>query len=192
MSETVSDFRSDTVTKPTAAMREAMAAAEVGDDVFADDPTVNALEARFAEVLGKEAALFCPSGTMANQIALRLHTRPGDEAIVDPEVIDLTCDERLISERGEYPTRQPLPRSSFKKPLPAHSPARFLTFSQPWSPPRDLVPLPHPRPSGLILATGGDVGAAEDVYPFSVDGGRRLNEKRIELQPYVTNGQLFR
>lgn len=68
----------------------------------------------------------------------------GDEAIVDPEVIDLTCDERLISERG------------------------------------------------LILATGGDVGAAEDVYPFSVDGGRRLNEKRIELQPYVTNGQLFR
>ena len=116
----------------------------------------------------------------------------GDQAIVDPEVIDLTCDERLISERGEYSTRQPLPRSSFKKPLPAHSPARFLTFSQPWPPPRDLAPLPHPRASGLILATGGDVGAAEDVYPFSVDGGRRLNEKRIELQPYVTNGHLFR
>lgn len=83
MPDRPSDFRSDTVTRPTAAMRAAMAAAEVGDDVFADDPTVNALEARFAQVLGKEAALFCPSGTMANQIALRLHTRPGDEAIVE-------------------------------------------------------------------------------------------------------------
>tara|TARA_B100000768_G_scaffold177639_1_gene192124 strand:- start:2248 stop:2526 length:279 start_codon:yes stop_codon:yes gene_type:complete len=56
----------------------------------------------------------------------------------------------------------------------------------------DPAPLSLSSAPGLILATGGDVGAAEDVYPFSVDGGRRLNEKRIELQPYVTNGQLFR
>ncbi|MHC5018653.1 MAG: threonine aldolase family protein [Planctomycetota bacterium] len=83
MPDAPSDFRSDTVTKPTDAMRDAMAAAEVGDDVFGDDPTLNALEARFAEVVGKAAALFCPSGTMANQIALRVHTRPGDEAIVE-------------------------------------------------------------------------------------------------------------
>ncbi len=75
------DLRSDTVTKPTPAMRRAMADAEVGDDVFGDDPTVKALEARTAELLGKEAALFVPSGTMANQIAVGVHTRPGDELL---------------------------------------------------------------------------------------------------------------
>ena len=115
----------------------------------------------------------------------------GDEAIVDPEVIDLTCDERLISERGEYTPRQPLHRSSFKKPpRKLSSPVfDFLSASPSFA---DPAPLSLSSVPGLILATGGDVGAAEDVYPFSVDGGRRLNEKRIELQPYVTNGQLFR
>lgn len=77
------DLRSDTITQPTPAMREAMAKAEVGDDVFGDDPTVQRLEARVAEVLGKEAAVFTPSGTMANQIALRAHTEPGDEILVE-------------------------------------------------------------------------------------------------------------
>ena len=72
------DLRRDTVTLPTRAMREAMAAAELGDDVYGEDPTVRALEARTAELLGKEAALFFPSGTMANQAALQLHGRPGD------------------------------------------------------------------------------------------------------------------
>ncbi len=76
------DLRSDTVTRPSAAMRAAMAAAEVGDDVYREDPTIRALEERVAEVLGKAAALFVPSGTMANQIALLGHCRPGDEAIV--------------------------------------------------------------------------------------------------------------
>ena len=76
------DLRSDTVTRPTAAMRAAMAGAEVGDDVWGEDPTAAALEAQAAELLGKEAALFVPSGTMANQIALLLHCRPGDEVIV--------------------------------------------------------------------------------------------------------------
>ncbi|MBI1385742.1 MAG: aminotransferase class I/II-fold pyridoxal phosphate-dependent enzyme [Rhizobiales bacterium] len=71
------DLRSDTTSRPTAAMREAIARAEVGDDVFSDDPTVNRLEAETARLVGKEAALFVPSGTMANQIALRLHLRPG-------------------------------------------------------------------------------------------------------------------
>ena len=77
------DLRSDTITQPTPAMREAMARAEVGDDVFGDDPTVARLEARTAEILGKEAAVFTPSGTMANQLALRAHTEPGDEILVD-------------------------------------------------------------------------------------------------------------
>lgn len=77
------DLRSDTVTRPTDAMRDAIARAEVGDDVYGDDPTVNALQARTAAMFGKEAALFVPSGTMANQIALRTHTEPGDEIIVE-------------------------------------------------------------------------------------------------------------
>ena len=77
------DLRSDTITRPTPAMREAMAAAEVGDDMFGEDPTVAKLEARVAELLGKEAAMFAPSGTMVNQLALRAHTEPGDEVILD-------------------------------------------------------------------------------------------------------------
>ena len=77
------DLRSDTVTKPTAAMRRAIAEAEVGDDVFGEDPTVNELERLTAEVLDKEAALYVPSGTMANQLAVRLHTRVGDELLMD-------------------------------------------------------------------------------------------------------------
>ncbi len=74
---------SDTVTKPTPGMLNAMLAAEVGDDVFREDPTVNALEAKCAALFGHQAALFCPSGTMANQIALKVHTRPLDEVICD-------------------------------------------------------------------------------------------------------------
>lgn len=77
------DLRSDTVTQPTAAMREAMAKAVVGDDVYGDDPTVNELEAVTAELLGKEAAVFVPTGSMSNQIALRTHTEPGDLVVIE-------------------------------------------------------------------------------------------------------------
>ncbi len=77
------DLRSDTVTKPTDAMRAVMATAEVGDDVYGDDPTVRALEARTAELLGKEDAVFVPTGSMSNQIAIRTHTEPGDLVLID-------------------------------------------------------------------------------------------------------------
>ena len=77
------DLRSDTVTQPSPAMREAMAQAVVGDDVYGEDPTVNRLEATAAQLLGKETALFVPTGVMANQLSIRLHTRPGDEVIVE-------------------------------------------------------------------------------------------------------------
>jgi len=79
------DLRSDTVTQPTPAMVRAMAAAPVGDDVFGDDPTVNRLQAEVARMLGKEAGLFLPSGTMANQIAVKCLTEPSDEVILDRE-----------------------------------------------------------------------------------------------------------
>src|SRR5580658_776405 len=86
------DLRSDTVTRPTPAMREAMARAEVGDDVYGEDPTVNRLEEEVAALLGKEAALFVPTGTMGNQIALQIHTRRGDEVILGEDA-HLSADE---------------------------------------------------------------------------------------------------
>jgi threonine aldolase len=83
MNNAVIDFRSDTVTKPTAGMREAMFAAPVGDDVFGEDPSINLLEEKTAALFGMQAGLFCPSGTMTNQIAIKCHTQPGDEIICE-------------------------------------------------------------------------------------------------------------
>jgi threonine aldolase len=77
------DFRSDTVTQPTQLMREAMMQAKIGDDVFGEDPSVNELESLSASIFGMESAIFCPSGTMTNQIAIKCHTQPGDEVICD-------------------------------------------------------------------------------------------------------------
>ena len=91
------DLRSDTLTKPTAAMREAMARAEVGDDVYGEDPTVNRLEARAAEIFGREAALFVPTGTMGNQIAIRLHTRPGVEVICESRAHVLDWEMGMVA-----------------------------------------------------------------------------------------------
>src|SRR5438874_8021747 len=81
----VVDLRSDTVTKPTPEMRRAMAEAEVGDDVYGEDPTINKLEQRAAEIFAREAAIFVPTGTMGNQIAIKIHTQPGQEIV---------CEER--------------------------------------------------------------------------------------------------
>lgn len=83
MTEPIVDLRSDTVTRPTPAMRRAMAEAEVGDDVYREDPTVNRLQERAAQIFGREAALFVPSGTMGNQAAIKVHTRHGQEVIAE-------------------------------------------------------------------------------------------------------------
>jgi threonine aldolase len=80
---TMIDLRSDTVTKPSPGMRRAMAEADVGDDVFGEDPCVNRLQEVTARLLGKEAALYVPSGTMANQLCIKVHTQPGDEIIME-------------------------------------------------------------------------------------------------------------
>src|SRR5689334_1539417 len=79
------DLRSDTVTRPTPEMRRAMADAEVGDDVYGEDPTINRLEQRAAEIFQREASIFVPTGTMGNTIAIKIHTKPGQEVI---------CEER--------------------------------------------------------------------------------------------------
>lgn len=108
------DLRSDTVTRPTKGMLDAMFTAKVGDDVFEEDPTVIALENKVANMFGKEAALFCPSGTMTNQIAIKVHTLPGDEVICDKTAhiynyegggiaSNSGCSVRLLDgDRGRY------------------------------------------------------------------------------------------
>jgi len=106
------DLRSDTVTRPSAAMRRAMAEAEVGDDVYGEDATVNALQEEAAALMGFEAALFVPSGTMGNLIAVQLHAQRGTEAIVDNysdqfrapnvvEVVPMSLEEIFIAIAGE-------------------------------------------------------------------------------------------
>ncbi|MGC4852322.1 threonine aldolase family protein [Micromonospora sp. DT4] len=99
------DLRSDTVTRPTAGMREAMAAAEVGDDVYGEDPTVNALEAEVAALFGHEAALFAPSGSMANQIALQLLVPPGDELLCDADAHVVTYEIGAAAAYGGISSR---------------------------------------------------------------------------------------
>lgn len=108
------DLRSDTVTRPAKDMLQAMFAAEVGDDVFGEDPTINKLENIAAGMFGMEAALFCPSGTMTNQIAIKVHTQPGDEVICDKlshiyhyegggVALNSACSIRLLDgERGRF------------------------------------------------------------------------------------------
>ncbi|MCE2832789.1 MAG: beta-eliminating lyase-related protein [Chitinophagaceae bacterium] len=112
------DFRSDTVTRPTPEMQEAMHMAPLGDDVFGEDPAINALEGMASDLFGMEAALFCPSGTMTNQIAIKCHTQPGDEVICDLDshiyqyegggiAFNAGCSVRLLSgDRGRITAEQ--------------------------------------------------------------------------------------
>jgi len=96
-SSSIIDLRSDTVTKPTPAMRAAMASAEVGDDVYGEDPTVNRLESRAAEIFGREAAIYVPTGTMGNQIGIRLHTDHGQEVICEARSHILDWEMAMMS-----------------------------------------------------------------------------------------------
>jgi threonine aldolase len=99
------DLRSDTVTRPTAAMRAAMAAAEVGDDVIDIDPTVQRLQHRCAELLGKEAAIYMPSGSMTNQIAIRLHCQPGDEFLCETDCHIYNYEQAAFAQLSGVATR---------------------------------------------------------------------------------------
>jgi len=172
------DLRSDTVTKPTPAMRAAMASAEVGDDVYLEDPTVNRLEARAAEVFGREAALFVPSGTMGNQTAIRLNTQHGQEVIcearshiVEWEIAMASafsgCQLRTIpAERGELTWRDIEPHITGKHYHRA---------------PTGLIALEntHNMAGGTVtpLAVMEEIwaGAKERGLPVHLDGARIFN-----------------
>lgn len=100
------DLRSDTTTRPSAAMRRAIAEAEVGDDVYDDDPTIHRLQERSASIMGKEAALFVPSGTMSNSIAIKVHTKPGDEILLDQDAHSMINEVALPATIAQVLTRQ--------------------------------------------------------------------------------------
>ena len=146
------DLRSDTVTQPTPAMRAAMAAAELGDDVFGDDPTVNALQARIAAMLGKEAALFVPTGTQSNLCALMAHCQRGEEFIVGQMAHTYRWEGGGAAVLGSIQP-QPLPQQADGsialadiaaniKPDDAHfPPTRLLALENTWG--GQVLPLPY-------------------------------------------------
>ena len=148
------DLRSDTVTKPTAAMRAAMAAAEVGDDVYGEDPTVNRLEERAAEICGKEAALFVPTGTMGNNIGVKVHTQHGQEVICESRGHVLNYELAMIAWFSGC-----VPRAISADDGILH-----------WEHIRKAIrPLgPHASPTGLVHLENTHNMAGGTVYPMDV------------------------
>lgn len=164
------DWRSDTVTRPTEAMRRAMAEAEVGDDVLGDDPTVRRLEEATAALLGKEAAVYMPSGTMCNQVALRTHTEPGDEVLLDAEA-HILCYESGAPAALAGVTTRPLPGrrgifaaadliAAIRPPGPTYIPAKLC-----------CVENTHNRGGGSIWP----LNALAEVAAAAMERGLRLH-----------------
>ena len=170
------DFRSDTVTQPTGAMRRAMYEAEVGDDVYGDDPTVNRLEALAAEMLGKEAALFVPSGAMGNQVAVMAHTGRGGEVILDvashimgSEVAGVAalsgCQVRPLTFQGGMPDAATI-RAAIQTPNIHHPETQLICIENALSSGR-VVPLDIMRDIYAMAQAAG--------LPVHVDGARLFN-----------------
>ncbi len=173
----IADFRSDTVTRPTPEMRRAMAEAEVGDDVFGEDPTVNQLEARAAEILGKEAALFVPTGTMGNQTAIKAHTQPGQEII---------CDDRshvVLFEMG-------MP-AVFSGCLIRGVPTSDGILS--WSDvaARLRYPTDHFQGTGLVVIENTHNMAGGTVYPLATIAEIAENAHAAGIQVHMDGARLF-
>jgi threonine aldolase len=135
------DLRSDTVTKPGVEMRQAMANAEVGDDCYGDDPTANKLEEEVAGILGKEAAVYMPTGTMTNQVAIRAHTEPGDAILFDQHahIYQLQCGAPFALS-GVHPRLLPGVRGIFTpEDVAANVPLGHPFFPKAWAPPSKLL-----------------------------------------------------
>lgn len=159
------DLRSDTVTRPTPEMRQAMAEAEVGDDVYGEDPTVNRLEQRAAEILGKEAALFVPSGTMGNVIAIKLHTRHGQEVICEARSHVFDWELAMMAWFA----------GCLARPIPGEH--GILTWEK--IRPHVREPGPHWAPTGLIVIENTHNMAGGTVYPPEIT--REICEGAHEL-----------
>jgi threonine aldolase len=172
------DLRSDTVTRPTKAMRAAMAAAEVGDDVYGEDPTLNLLEASAAQIFGREAALFVPTGTMGNQIAIRLHTQPGQEIICESRshIVDWEmamaaafsgCQFRTVTAERGIVTWKHI-ESAVKRATTNNAPTGLISLEN-----------SHNMAGGTVtpLTVFGEIwnGAHEIGLPLHLDGARIFN-----------------
>jgi threonine aldolase len=172
------DLRSDTVTRPTPAMREAMAAAEVGDDVYGEDPTINRLEQRSAEILGREAALFVPTGTMGNQIAIRMQTEHGQEVICESRAHLMDWEMAMVSAFSGCQLRTiSADRGILTWPLIQPFISRGLSFH----PPTGLIALEntHNIAGGTVtpLEVTEEIlaGAKDAGLPVHLDGARIFN-----------------
>ena len=185
------DLRSDTVTKPTAAMRQAMANAEVGDDVFGDDPTVNALERDVAAMFGHEAALFCPSGSMANQIALQLLVPPGGELLAGADAHVVTYELGAAAAIGGISTRTwPSVGAALD---PDQIAAMIRPPGYPSVPTRAIaVEQTHNLGGGSVVDLGTLRGLrAVAGLPLHCDGARIWHAHVADGVPLRTYGELF-
>jgi threonine aldolase len=171
------DLRSDTVTKPTPEMREAMARAEVGDDVYGEDPTVNRLEEEAAAAVGKDAALFVPTGTMGNTIAIKLHTEHGQEVICESRAHILNYELSMMAWFAGCVAR----------PIPA--PRGILTWDR-IAP--EIRPLgPHWAPTGLIEIENTHNMAGGTVYPLATIREIAANAHAKGLAVHMDGARLF-
>jgi len=172
------DLRSDTVTKPTPAMRRAMAEAEVGDDVYGEDPTVNRLETRAAEIFGREAAIFVPTGTMGNQIAVRLHTQPGQEVICESRVHIVDWEMAMVATFSGCQLRTATAERGI---LTWSHIARLLKKGSTNNAPTGLISLENTHNMAGGTVTPIEVmeeiwhGAQETGLPIHLDGARVFN-----------------
>lgn len=182
----MTDLRSDTVTQPSAPMRQAMASAPVGDDQFGEDPSINALQERMADLLGKAAALWLPTGTMANQVAVRTLTRPGDEVLVTPESHLAWHETGAASANAGVQLREAgggglMTPEDF---LAARKPRGHMLF-----PPTTVVSLEntHNRAGGVVVSRAQSdavcaAARAHDVATF-LDGARLWNAAIASGEP---------
>ena len=171
------DLRSDTVTRPTPAMRRAMAEAEVGDDVYGEDPTVNRLEQRAAEILGKEAGLFVPTGTMGNTIAIKIHTQHGQEVICESRAHILDWELSMTAWFSGCLIR------------PVHVEDGILpgtTFAM-----RSDSDSPHCAPTGLIEIENTHNMAGGTVYPMDVLQEICGNAHDAGIQVHMDGARIF-
>lgn len=191
----VIDLRSDTVTKPTSGMLDAMMSAKVGDDVFGEDPTILALEEKAAKLFGKEAALFCSSGTQSNQIGIRLHTSPGGEVITHKEshvykyegggiAVNSSCSVKLLDGNFGRLTLQQV-KESVNNPLDVHLPLTQMVSVE------DTAN----RGGGAIydiheLKSISDFCRA-NKFKFHLDGARVFNALVETMIPTLEYGKIF-
>ena len=171
------DLRSDTVTKPTAAMRRAMAEAEVGDDVYGEDPTTNRLEERAAEIFGKEAGLFVPSGTMGNTIAVKIHTRHGQEVICETRSHVFNYELSMLAWFS----------GCLARPVSAED--GILS----WEQIREQVRPPHAHfaPTGLVELENTHNMAGGTVYPVEVIGEICDGAHALGLKVHLDGARVF-